>query len=134
MNALFNLSTRLVLIFVSTPRPYYSWVGKLIVCAHSFITFPVFLLYWPSSFEPLVRSLTSIANFISSSKSDRVNSTLESFSETFLILSTILFFTVYGFLFWFFRNQSFPELGLVFENVISCCALFFTAFGGIYDQ
>ena len=39
---------------------------KVIVCSVFFITFPAFLLYWPSSFDPFVLSRTKIVESISS--------------------------------------------------------------------
>ena len=73
---------------------------KVIVCSVSFITFPAFLLYWPSSFDPFVLSRTKIVESISS---------FGSVSETFLIRSTTLLFTVFGCRPYSFSNSDFPS-------------------------
>ena len=79
------------------------------VWAVSFITFPGLFLNCPSNLDPLVLSRTIIAESTTSSKTDVVNFRPGSTSETPLILSTMLLFTVFGFRPYNFSNGDFPS-------------------------
>ena len=101
-----SLATSLLDSFTSFS---HSFGKKVMVCAIFFSTFPAFLLYWPSSLNPFVLSRTNIAESISSSKSEGLNVTFGSVSETFLIPSTTLLFTVFDFRPHKFSNGDFPS-------------------------
>ena len=79
------------------------------VWAVSLIILHDFFLNCRSKLDPLVLSLTIIAESVSSSKSEVVNFKPGSISETPLILSTILLFTVFGFRPYKFSNGDFPS-------------------------
>ena len=79
------------------------------VWAVSLTIFPALFLNWLSNLDPRVLSLTIIAESTSSSKSDVENFRSGSTSETPLILSTMLLFTVFGFRPYNFSNGDFPS-------------------------
>ena len=79
------------------------------VWAVSLIILHDFFLNCRSKLDPLVLSLTIIAESVSSSKSEVVNFKPGSISGTPLILSTILLFTVFGFRPYKFSNGDFPS-------------------------
>ena len=86
-----------------------SFGRNVMVWAVSLTIFPALFLNWLSTLDPRVLSFAIIAESTSSSKSDVENFRPGSTSETPIILSTMLFFTVFGFRPYNFSNGDFPS-------------------------